>query len=112
MWVYTDPYAQKYGQENPYFRIFYVVFVLILFPQAVHDNSDQYYKLEALTARVISPFLGSKGLHIRSEVNKEYHENKSIADRYSNISTSDLGSSENSPEVSRKTCFVLILCFY
>ena len=77
----------------------------------MHDNTDQYYKLESLTARVISPFLGSKGLHIRSEVNKEYHENKSIADRYSNISTSDLGSSDNSPEVSRKTFCVLICIF-
>lgn len=68
--------------------------------QAVHDNTENYFKLEALAARVINPLLGLKGLYIRSEV-KEHHESK--LDRFSAAPTHNYAPSEYSPELTAKS---------
>lgn len=47
--------------------------------QATRDNTDNYTRLDTLSARVINPLLGTKGLHIQPE--KEFKE-----PRYSSIS--------------------------
>jgi len=77
--------------------------MLCILLQAVHDNSEQYYKLETLTARVINPFLGSKGLYTRSEVLQEYKasDRYSAGSSYSNIAIT--GSAEQSPEIPVKS---------
>ena len=66
--------------------------------QVVKNYSEKYFKLEALIARVVSPFLGTKGLYVRSEV-KEYNEkSKHLLPAFA----SNFNSAESSPEVTER----------
>ncbi|XP_065649940.1 uncharacterized protein LOC105847064 isoform X2 [Hydra vulgaris] len=65
--------------------------------QVVKDYSENYFKLESLAAKVISPFLGSKGLYVRSEIHEYNEKNKHL---HSAISSNSTGSS---PEVTESS---------
>ena len=61
--------------------------------------SENYYKLEALTAKVVNPYLGARGLYARSVQSKESADKNT--DRYSVISSASSNcSSLDSPDSS------------